>query len=122
MSRASIRQRVEAATEGPWRHYFARALRAGMGGGPVNEVYSGDKVVAGWQGFDGRRNNERRGRTRADAAFIAAARQDVPLLLAVADAAALVVESEDASPIDRRDVFSAWKSLRAALAALEAQP
>lgn len=87
MSRESIRARVAAATPGPWKHYHAPKLRKGFGGPPVNEVQTqgGDPVVQ-WGGFDGAAGT--RQEKRADAAFIAAARQDIPALLAVADAAA----------------------------------
>lgn len=78
MSRDSIRQRVAAATEGPWEQ-------------------DGDYAV---YGFD---HTRRRGRSLlatvydyGNPDFIAHARQDIPALLAVADAAAAVLENHDA--------------------------
>ena len=74
----AIRQREQAATPGPWRvdneHGFAVVRSPGQGliadVGPFNNV--------------------------TNAAFIAAARADLPMLLAVVEAAAAVMENHDA--------------------------
>jgi hypothetical protein len=113
MSRESIRQRLEAATPGPWFHYKAARLRKQFAGGPVDEVSvgPGGPTVVPWIGFDGADGTKKS--KRANAAFIAHARQDIPALLAVADAAAAVAWQTGGTDGER---------LADALAALEAQP
>ena len=86
MSRDSIRARVAAATEGPWETYIVedghrpRTFVAREGGVEVPPKW----YVAYLPEMDPADSD-------ADAAFIAHARQDIPALLAVADAAAALV-------------------------------
>jgi hypothetical protein len=73
---AAIRERAEKATPGPWSHYYAKELRPGMGG-PTNEVNDTDRQpVVFWTGFD--RGNYMPKQIKANAAFIAHARADIP--------------------------------------------
>lgn len=73
---APIRARADAATPGPWR-----ALTTGRAGGDHWQVCDQDQSVALIHASDGE-DEERR---EPDAAFIAAARTDVPALLAIID-------------------------------------
>lgn len=115
MSRASIRQRVEAAWPGPWWTKHA-----------PDPAYEADwPIVAAPDTFLVTPGIVR----QPDAAFIAAARTDIPLLLAVADAAAALMahhgDTECMASDDRpwpHECEAAHEPLRAALAALEAQP
>lgn len=88
MTRESIRQRVAAATEGPWEDSWSGEIRVGPSSFGEMDM-------------------------PADAEFVAHARQDVPALLAVADAAADACVSGKPESIRR---------LGKALAALEALP
>ena len=114
MTIESIRARVEAATPGPWVNTVGQVY-------PVAQVYPpGAEFNAVWPVPQ----------TEPDADFIAHARQDVPLLLAVAEAAAAVRDAE--SDMDVLDIYDdaedvarqgehlrrSWASLRDALAAL----
>ncbi len=83
---AAIRARVEEATPGPWKWYhpaeFPTDIRLGWGGRPPKGGYlfrltcSHDPELSGGAGGAHAPPSE------ADAAFIAAARTDVPALLA----------------------------------------
>lgn len=116
MSRDSIRARVAAATEGPWVESgrdvdHDRFVSEGKNPGSVCGL--GCEV-------DGPPEPMLRGQfhKHADAAFIAHARQDIPALLAVADAADRVLMTHREgrwSPVE-------FEALEVALAALEALP
>ena len=125
MSRESIRALVDAATPGPW-HESWRGIgwEVHLDGTPGKcwssdepdhtDTHMGQKDTMGdWP------------QAEADAEFIAASRTAVPLLLAVADAAAAVLEELDIirEHIDRMPLFvhtHTHKRLRDALVALEA--
>lgn len=70
-------------TPGPWRHYRA-PLRPALSPVIVNEVQAPRSVVVKWAGFDESSVSQRR--HAANAAFIAAARNAMPRLLAMIDA------------------------------------
>lgn len=93
MSRASIRARVAAATPGPWRAEFGI-------------IWSGGSSI-------GEMDDER------DAPLVAHARQDIPALLAVADAAFEVLRAKDPQSGSAR---AARDELTRAFLALEALP
>ena len=102
MSRDSSRKRLEAATPGPWR----------------NEKKPGE-----WSYYDDRAPVDHEGcedwpwHRKEDMDFAYAARDDIPALLAVADAAtALVYSVSGTFPQDE------WDALVDALEALEALP
>ena len=126
MSRESIRARVATATEGPWVESgrdvdHDRFVSEGKNPGSVCGL--GCEV-------DGPPEPMLRGQfhRHADAAFIAHARQDIPALLVVADAAADVALGADrmhghaAGWDDGEAFYAALPRLRSALAALEALP
>lgn len=111
MSLRTIKERVEAATPGPWRKRLPGWIgpdRHKYGcvffGPSPDEMYTTSPL------------------TPTDAAFIAHARTDIPALLRVAEAAAAVRQAADEDPPDLRREFTAWVELRAALADLEALP
>ena len=122
MSRDKIRARVAAATEGPWE--------------VVDLIGSRPAAASVWTAEAGELDvclSEEA--CPADAQFIAHARQDIPALLAVADAAAKVAAVSypltQASVGPRPEDNGAWSNnlrlsdmddLRAALASLEALP
>ena len=105
MSRDSIRARLAAATEGPWSWDDDPDLTQ-------DSVWANDgDLVASTYG------STAKGSTDADdARFIAHARQDVPALLAVADAAAELLRRHN----DEGDAH--YNALADALADLEALP
>lgn len=101
MTREGLRARLEAATPGPWTTKYESSrlgLIAELGNDVVWPV--GDTMPLG---------------SKDDAALIAAARQDLPALLAVADAAKALLRGDDVLAV-------AEGRLRAALAAVEALP
>jgi hypothetical protein len=104
MSRASIRQRVEAATEGPWELVHDDAGFADVCT-PIGYTLMGVNLPS-------------------DGDFAAHARQDIPLLLAVADAAAdaeLTCDDMCQAYLDE-PCTCGRAAIRDALAALDAQP
>ncbi len=131
MSRTTVRQRVDAATPGPW---------GCIGQASEDEPWDRwDTVIP--TGGDTRRTVLRRVNGRQDAIFIANARQDVPALLAVAEAAVVaqagwgsilwVAHNLHNHKTDQfrkfmEDALGDWEAgyaaLRDALAALEALP
>lgn len=151
MSLKSIRRRVEAATPGPWRWggnvkyqevylstthsgriFVMRFVRWGLRGA---QPQFQPKKDADWGLVDARdlvvKEADHRGDIETidhpDATFIAHARTDIPALLAVAEAAAHLLEhhggivcAETSSWSDECE--AAHEPLRAALAALEALP
>lgn len=80
MKATDLRKLAEAATPGPWKHYYARALRGGFDGNPVNEVQSDEHCpIVNWGGFD---DSDRTNKGhKANAAFIAAANPTAVLAL-----------------------------------------
>lgn len=136
MSRESVRERLSKAKPGPWE----RVTQGHSGlASQVSEVAYALESTNRWafpeerylmtdltwvDGPNGSHvvlvGNGPKQTEHGD--FIAAARQDIPALLAVADAAAAVVAAEDMEGDNNREVFTTWKELRAALAALEALP
>lgn len=100
MTRDSIRALVDAATEGPWVvGSMGDSVRA-----PATQEGIGDYMVT------------------ADAAFIAASRTAVPLLLVVADAAAPFLRFvADMREHGKTNVVVDIEAIADALAALEAQ-
>ncbi len=106
MSRlGDIRERVEAATPGPWHS---------GGDGAICSDHVEPNVCWPIASCSTSRTN---------AAFIAHARQDIPALLAVAEAAARLSECYAAEAPSSFDTFVGLTSaLRDALAALEAAP
>lgn len=107
MSRETLRARLAAATPGPWSD------EGGIVGHP-----SGDDIATCWDaiGRDG-------GNSQTNAALIAAARQDIPALLRVADAVAALPGVFEAGMQDPRTLAEWWMTVASpALAALEALP
>jgi hypothetical protein len=104
MSLSSIRSRVEAATPGPWDwedpYRLEQPLEFGM-------------VVTYIDRFESKPSP-------ADRTFIAHARQDIPALLRVAEAAAAVLERSLHGACEEERC--PYYALRAALAELEALP
>ena len=128
MSRDTIRARVAASTDGPWvesgrdvdhDRFVSEGKNPGSACGLGCEVEGPPEPMLRGQ-FD----------RHADAVFVAHARQDIPALLAVADAAAAICfgdlrdDFEDGQDIVLRWTGnrSDWQALRAALDALEALP
>lgn len=125
MSIKSIRERAEAATPGPWAEtgrdvdhdiLIAQGINPGDACGLGCEVEGPPEPMLRGQ-FD----------RHADASFIAHARQDIPALLAVAEAAARMKEHHGGIACAETSSWSdeceaAHEPLRAALAALEDQP
>ena len=111
MSRDSIRARIAAATEGPWSWDDDPDLTQ-------DSVWADDgDIVASTYG------STAKGSTDADdARFIANARQDIPALLAVADAAADLIAAGCWNHADHSAERCRAGRLREALAALEALP
>ncbi len=115
MSRDSIRARIAAATEGPWSWDDDPDLTQ-------DSVWANDgDIVASTYG------STAKGSTDADdARFIANARQDIPALLRLADAAELFLDAfEDRlTPTGPTPppLYAVRVALRAALADLEALP
>ena len=120
----AIRQREQAATEGPWvaltigyadhegqlddiRDALEYADRDGVVMTDMTWVESEHRHVA-LTGNGPRQTH--------NAAFIAHARTDLPLLLRVADAASWVIRTNDEAQWS--DMEAAWETLRAALAPL----
>lgn len=112
MSRESIRARVAAATDGPWtqsgtprrRHWYVSSPEVIVHGPALREEPDTvQQTLTRW---------------KADAAFIAHARQDIPALLDIADKAAAVIEE-----LSSDDLWGPHGlALRDALAALEEMP
>ena len=81
--KAEIRARADAATPGPWRHVHGR-LRPQFKM-IINQVSAGGRAVVAWAGFDGL--DASKTQIKADAHFIAHAREDIPTLLSALEAA-----------------------------------
>ena len=93
----AIQARADAATPGPWKHFHWPE---------GNEVHvTPKKPICAWPGFDGDAGKN----ARANAAFIAAARTDIPALLAECRRlrAALEEIAADSPPDDWKD-WDGW--------------
>lgn len=84
MNLDEIRARAAAATRGPWRHDPTSAWRPTCGEG-LHEYVWADSATDGYPVVAMTGHKGEHPRTPADAAFIAAARQDVDTLLAEVD-------------------------------------
>lgn len=133
MSRETLRARLVAATPGPWKHRRGYPADRFHPEGYGYVQFGPTEAKAAGLGTDQL--------AKADAEFIAAARQDIPALLAVADAAADTLAGlgslrwiannahNHALPEFRvllesaeEDWRKAYEAIDAALAALDAQP
>lgn len=89
----AIKARAEAATPGPWVQGYPDDLP-----GESRDVFFQPEFRDTGEGYGATytgRIYDEGGHTAADAAFIAYARTDVPLLLAVAEAAAALMDNHD---------------------------
>ncbi|MCE7939649.1 MAG: hypothetical protein DYG90_13930 [Chloroflexi bacterium CFX6] len=113
----AIERRADAATAGPWRECQARDGRCGCGN--VWSVAIDMPVLTTDTDSDADGFSSTPERKTADAAFIAAARTDVPALVALARA---VVALERERLVDDLSILSEYEmahdAYRAALAAL----
>jgi len=115
----SIRARVEAATPGPW-HRGTFRVHAIFPDGPIGTAGSVAEVRPNVYG--GSDVSEMEPQDEGNVAFIAHARQDIPALLAVAEAATAwlrIDPEDDETPEDEWDPRAV--ALRDALAALEVE-
>ena len=83
---AQVKARAEKATEGPWKR-FARGRTIAV---CLPGRFGKTPCVVNWPGFDG--CDLPLEKQRANAAFIAAARQDVPALVKIVEAQAEAME------------------------------
>jgi hypothetical protein len=104
MSRESIRARVAAAEPGPWA------------------LDPDERGISHVEGPDPDYPTVAHHLDDADAAFVAASRQDIPLLLAVADAAEVLLRVSETPLHDGYQHAPEWLAVHAALAALETAP